>query len=100
MFFNLRTMDYIEEFSGFTESVGGKSDSKGKVLPKYYSATSKGYQVFYKIIQQVTDYGLIYTINTLPPIFRKAQRLKRELNLNINTNPAITYTHCCAYVAV
>ena len=32
--------------------------------------------------------------------FRTAQRLKRELNLNINTNPAITYTHCCAYVAV
>lgn len=61
VFFNLRTMDYIEEFSGFTESVGGKTDSKGKVLPKYYSATSKGYQVFYKIIQQVTDYGLIYT---------------------------------------
>ena len=26
--------------------------------------------------------------------FRKAQRLKKELNLNINTNPAITYTHC------
>ena len=26
--------------------------------------------------------------------FRKAQRLKKELNLNINTNTAITYTHC------
>jgi hypothetical protein len=34
------------------------------------------------------------------PTFRKAQRLKRELNLNINTKPAITYMHCCAYVAV
>lgn len=29
------------------------------------------------------------------PTFRKAKRLKRELNLNINTNTAITYTHCC-----
>ena len=28
------------------------------------------------------------------PTFRKAQRLKRELSLNINTNTAITYTHC------
>lgn len=32
--------------------------------------------------------------------FRKAQRLKRELILNVNKNPAITYTHCCVYVAV
>lgn len=32
--------------------------------------------------------------------FRKAQRFKIELNLNINTKPAITYTHCCVYVAV
>ena len=30
--------------------------------------------------------------------FRITQRLKRKLNLNINTNPAITYTHCCTYV--
>ena len=34
------------------------------------------------------------------PTFRTAQRLKRELNLNINIKPAITYTHCCVYVAV
>lgn len=32
--------------------------------------------------------------------FRKAQRLKRELNVNINTNTAITYTHCYMLVAV
>lgn len=34
------------------------------------------------------------------PTFRKAQRLKREMNLNINTKPAITYTHCYMLVAV
>ena len=28
------------------------------------------------------------------PTFRTAQRLKREQKLNINTNSAITYTHC------
>lgn len=34
------------------------------------------------------------------PTFRKARRLKRELNLNINTKPAITYTHCYGLGAV
>jgi len=58
-FYNLRTMDYIEEFRGFTKSTVNELGEAGKTLRlNYYSATSKGYQVFYKIVQQVTDYGI------------------------------------------
>ena len=32
--------------------------------------------------------------------FRLTAKIEKKMNLNINTKPAITYTHCCAYVAV
>ena len=31
--------------------------------------------------------------------FRLATKIEKEVNLNINTKTAITYTHCCAIVA-
>ena len=40
------------------------------------------------------DFGELQKNNRLHQIYKNRERLKRELNLNINTKPAITYTHC------
>lgn len=52
-------LDYIEEYNYVTTK--SETALNGTIKEKYYTATPKGYQVFYKIVQQVTDYGLIYT---------------------------------------